>query len=78
MVSVERQGSDCALKSLMASKSLFGHHLLGKSLNVLACVGPPGPTNTIQWLMGYFPAQTLPEDFKMQRTWQHFAELGPP
>ena len=41
---VAEQGSDCALKSLMASKSLFGHHLLGKSLNVLACVGPPGPT----------------------------------
>jgi hypothetical protein len=28
----------------MASKSLFGHHLLSKSLNVLTCVGPPGPT----------------------------------
>jgi hypothetical protein len=28
----------------LASKSLFGHHLLSKSLNVLACVGPPGPT----------------------------------
>jgi hypothetical protein len=24
---VAEQGSDCALKSLMASKSLFGHHL---------------------------------------------------
>ena len=41
---IAEQGGDCALKSLMASKSLFGHHLLSKSLNVLACVGPPGPT----------------------------------
>jgi hypothetical protein len=41
---IVEQGGDCALKSLMGSKSLFGHHLLSKSLNVLACVGPPGPT----------------------------------
>jgi hypothetical protein len=32
----------------VASKSLFGHHLLSKSLNVLACVGPPGPTTKIK------------------------------
>jgi hypothetical protein len=37
-------GGDSVLKSLMASKSLFGHHLLSKSLNVLACVPSPGPT----------------------------------
>jgi len=35
----------------MASKNLFGHHLLGKSLNVLACVGPPGPTIRVLCLL---------------------------
>src|SRR6516165_8189673 len=38
---------------------------------------PPGPTNTIQWLMGYFPAHISPKTSKWQRSWQHFAELGP-
>jgi hypothetical protein len=37
-------GRDAVLKSLMASKSLFGHHLLGKSFERLICAPSPGPT----------------------------------
>jgi hypothetical protein len=47
-----------------------------KPLKLLSVAGPPGPTNTIQWLMGYFPAQILPEDFEMATDMATFCRVG--
>jgi hypothetical protein len=44
IISLRQVGGNAMLKSLMASKSLFGHYLFSKSLNVLASVPSPGPT----------------------------------
>src|SRR5262249_55316118 len=69
---VTREPSDVDSTGPVAQWSELAAHnrLVGGS-------SPPGPTNAIQWLMGYFPAQHPPEDFEMATNMATFCRVGP-